>query len=86
MPAQRQVSGVCAFGADVLYWQKMMQNDFQFCPQCGGKQVRNVRMREWVCADCGKLTVTGSLEDKEFTIASIEAYSYTFTNLKFTRL
>ncbi len=36
--------------------------------------------------DGEKLTVTGSLEDKEFTIASIEAYNYTFTNLKFTRL
>lgn len=47
------VRGVCAFGADVLYWQKMMQNDFRFCPQCGGERVRNVSMREWVCADCG---------------------------------
>ena len=32
-----------------------------------------------------KLTVTGSPEGKEFTIASIETYDYTFTNLKFTR-
>lgn len=33
-----------------------------------------------------KLTVTGSPEDKEFTIASIETYNYKFTNLKFTRM
>ena len=32
------------------------------------------------------LDVTGSPESKEFTIASIETYSYKFTNLKFTRM
>ncbi|MDE6351420.1 MAG: hypothetical protein K2K67_10505, partial [Treponemataceae bacterium] len=32
-----------------------------------------------------KLTLTGSPEDKDFTIASVKANGYTFTNLKFTR-
>lgn len=35
--------------------------------------------------DDKKLTLTGSPEDKEFTIASIETYNCKFTNLKFTR-
>ena len=33
-----------------------------------------------------KLTVTGSLEDNEFTIASVKGYNFTFTDLKFTRM
>lgn len=30
-----------------------MQNDFSFCPNCGGKEIENVRMRKWRCPDCG---------------------------------
>ena len=30
-----------------------MQNDFSFCPACGGKHIQNVQMRKWLCADCG---------------------------------
>lgn len=30
-----------------------MQNDFNFCPACGGKRIQNVKMRKWLCADCG---------------------------------
>lgn len=30
-----------------------MKNDFAFCPNCGGKNIENVRMRKWRCADCG---------------------------------
>ena len=30
-----------------------MKNDFNFCPHCGGKGIRNVNMRCWQCADCG---------------------------------
>jgi len=32
---------------------KNMKNDFSFCPNCGGKNIENVRMRKWRCADCG---------------------------------
>ena len=30
-----------------------MQNDFNFCPACGGRHIQNVKMRKWLCADCG---------------------------------
>ncbi|MBQ7158528.1 MAG: NUDIX domain-containing protein [Treponema sp.] len=30
-----------------------MQNDFNFCPNCGSKHIQNVNMRKWLCADCG---------------------------------
>lgn len=30
-----------------------MQNDFNFCPHCGGRNVRNIDMRHWQCDDCG---------------------------------
>ena len=30
-----------------------MKNDFNFCPSCGGKNIQNVKMRKWLCADCG---------------------------------
>ena len=30
-----------------------MQNDFNFCPNCGGTHIQNVNMRKWLCADCG---------------------------------
>lgn len=30
-----------------------MQNDFNFCPNCGGKNIQNVNMRKWKCDDCG---------------------------------
>ena len=30
-----------------------MQNDFNFCPNCGGKNIKNVNMRKWKCDDCG---------------------------------
>lgn len=30
-----------------------MQNDFNFCPNCGGKNIQNVNMRKWKCNDCG---------------------------------
>ena len=30
-----------------------MQNDFTFCPACGGKRIQNVKMRKWLCTDCG---------------------------------
>ena len=29
-----------------------MKNDFNFCPNCGGKNIQNVNMRKWKCADC----------------------------------
>lgn len=28
-------------------------NDFNLCPICGGKNIRNVNNRKWICADCG---------------------------------
>lgn len=30
-----------------------MKNDFNFCPACGGKNIQNVKMRKWLCQDCG---------------------------------
>lgn len=30
-----------------------MKNDFAYCPNCGGKNIKNVNMRKWLCADCG---------------------------------
>lgn len=30
-----------------------MQNDFNFCPNCGGKNIQNVNMRKWKCESCG---------------------------------
>lgn len=30
-----------------------MQNDFNSCPNCGGKNIQNVNMRKWKCDDCG---------------------------------
>lgn len=30
-----------------------MQNDFSFCPKCGGKNIQNVNNRKWLCQDCG---------------------------------
>ncbi len=30
-----------------------MKNDFNFCPNCGGKNIQNVNMRKWKCPDCG---------------------------------
>lgn len=29
-----------------------MKNDFNFCPNCGGKNIQNVNMRKWKCANC----------------------------------
>lgn len=29
-----------------------MKNDFTFCPSCGSKNIQNVNMRKWFCADC----------------------------------
>jgi len=29
-----------------------MQNDFNFCPNCGSKNIQNVNMRKWFCPDC----------------------------------
>lgn len=31
----------------------IMQNDFNFCPECGGKNIQNVNNRKWLCPDCG---------------------------------
>lgn len=28
-------------------------NDFNLCPICGGKNIRNVNNRKWICSDCG---------------------------------
>ncbi|MBQ4378460.1 MAG: NUDIX domain-containing protein [Treponema sp.] len=28
-------------------------NDFNFCPSCGSKNIKNVNMRKWLCSDCG---------------------------------
>ncbi len=28
-------------------------NDFNMCPVCGSKKIRNVNMRKWLCDDCG---------------------------------
>ena len=30
-----------------------MKNDFNFCPNCGKKNIKNVNMRKWKCDDCG---------------------------------
>lgn len=30
-----------------------MKNDFNFCPECGGKNIQNANMRKWKCPDCG---------------------------------
>ena len=30
-----------------------MQNDFNFCPSCGKRNIQNVGMRKWLCGDCG---------------------------------
>ena len=30
-----------------------MENNFNFCPHCGGKNIHNVNMRAWQCDDCG---------------------------------
>ena len=30
-----------------------MKNDFNFCPNCGGKNVINHQNRKWTCPDCG---------------------------------
>ncbi|WP_407426618.1 NUDIX domain-containing protein [Treponema sp.] len=30
-----------------------MKNDFTFCPECGSKNIQNVKMRKWLCSDCG---------------------------------
>lgn len=30
-----------------------MINDFNFCPECGSKNIQNVNMRKWKCDDCG---------------------------------
>jgi len=30
-----------------------MKNDFNFCPSCGNKNIKNVNMRKWLCPDCG---------------------------------
>lgn len=29
-----------------------MQNDFYFCPKCGGKNIKNIENRKWICQDC----------------------------------
>ncbi|MBR1536674.1 MAG: NUDIX domain-containing protein [Treponema sp.] len=28
-------------------------NDFNFCPSCGSKNIKNVNMRKWLCSECG---------------------------------
>ena len=30
-----------------------MNNDFNYCPKCGGKNVKCIGNRKWVCPDCG---------------------------------
>lgn len=30
-----------------------MKNDFNFCPNCGKQNIQNVKMRKWLCPDCG---------------------------------
>ncbi|MCR4953361.1 MAG: NUDIX domain-containing protein [Treponema sp.] len=30
-----------------------MKNDFNFCPKCGGRSVKNFYNRKWLCSDCG---------------------------------
>ena len=30
-----------------------MKNDFNFCPNCGSRSVKNYNNRKWVCPDCG---------------------------------
>ena len=30
-----------------------MINDFNFCPKCGGRSVKNFNNRKWLCPDCG---------------------------------
>jgi len=30
-----------------------MENKFDFCPRCGGKNIHNINMRRWQCDDCG---------------------------------
>ena len=28
-------------------------NDFNLCPNCGSKNIKNVKNRKWLCQDCG---------------------------------
>ena len=30
-----------------------MDNNFIYCPNCGGRNVQNPGNRKWVCPDCG---------------------------------
>lgn len=30
-----------------------MQNDFNFCPKCGRKDIQNINNRKWLCSSCG---------------------------------
>ena len=30
-----------------------MKNDFNMCPMCGSKNIKNVENRKWICPDCG---------------------------------
>lgn len=32
---------------------KIRDNNFNFCPLCGGKNIKNMKMRNWLCSDCG---------------------------------
>ena len=30
-----------------------MKNDFNVCPMCAGKNIKNLNNRKWICEDCG---------------------------------
>lgn len=30
-----------------------MKNDFNFCPNCGSKNIQCIENRKWICPDCG---------------------------------
>ena len=30
-----------------------MKNDFNVCPMCAGKKIKNLDNRKWICEDCG---------------------------------
>ena len=31
-----------------------IDNNFSFCPKCGGRKIEYVENKKWVCPDCGE--------------------------------
>lgn len=36
-----------------IRYTRLMKNDFNLCPMCGSKNIRNKNDRKWFCPDCG---------------------------------